>query len=49
MMSNDVFVPEPPYDPGLALEKLEESRVADGQVGQKHLHGDLTPGAQVDG
>src|SRR5215510_6948043 len=46
---DNVFVPESPDDPCLALEKLEESRVADGQIGQKHLDGDLTPGAQVDG
>src|SRR5215510_14453618 len=44
-----VFVPEPPDDPGLALEKLEESRVADSHIGQKYLYGDLTPGAHVDG
>src|SRR4030095_13792493 len=44
-----VFVPEPPDDPGLALEKLDQPRVADGQIGQKNLHCDLTPGAQVNG
>src|SRR5262245_22023563 len=46
---DDVFVPKPPDYPGLALEKLDEPRVANRQIGQKHLHGDLTPGAQVNG
>src|SRR5262249_15944856 len=46
---DDVFVPESSDDPGFALEKIEESRVADGQIGQKYLYGDLTPGAQVNG
>jgi hypothetical protein len=42
-------VPEPPYDSGFALEKIEESRITDRQIGQKYFYGDLTPGAQVSG
>jgi hypothetical protein len=46
---DNVFVLEPPYDPGFAIEKFEESGVANDQIWQKYLDGDLTPGAQVNG
>jgi len=46
---NDIFVLEPPDDLGFALEKFDESRVSNGQIGQKYLYGDLTFGIQVKG
>jgi hypothetical protein len=46
---DNVFVLKPPYDPGFAIEKFEESGVANNQIGQKYLDSYLTPGAQVNG
>jgi hypothetical protein len=40
---------EPPDDPRFALEEFDQSRRADGQIGQKYLDRDLTPGIQVNG
>jgi hypothetical protein len=40
-------MPEPPHDFCFAPEKIEESRITNGQIGQKYLDRDLTLGAQV--
>ena len=46
---DDVLMLEPPDNPGFALEKLDQLRRADGQIGQKYLDSYLTPGIQVNG